>query len=372
MNRVRNLLLTALRDERGIALVMAMGMLLAMSVTLTGVVYFTSTNTRSSSYAKEEQKSVAIAEAGLNNALSAVMDADNDVNLDDPAWLATPRTTTFPGGSVTWSGQLLSCEEGDPSGCDIYWLITGTATVANPTGPAAAPIQRTLTVRAPLKAPPETVEAIDLWNWVYTARTGNTCDMTIDQSVAIQSPLFVEGNLCMTSTATVVGGPFVVGGNLTLANPQNGVGSNSTPVTAPVRIGGWCQYKNNVAVNKCKKEPNTPSTNIYATNFSNNTADFGITLPGVYWWKGDSPDGTAGWYEKSAPGPFFGCKTSSGTVPTFEVAGDKIMNNNVPGIFNLTPSGSSYTCITRRGQLSWDHLTKTLTLRGTIFIDGSV
>jgi hypothetical protein len=371
MSDIRARIARKLQEERGIALIIAMGVLLAMSVALTGVIYFTSTNTLTASYDKQGQSAVSLAEAGLNNALAVVMDPVNEEFLNDPTWLTSPRTTTFPGGTVTWSGELRQCEDTDPSGCDLYWLITGTAKVTNPTGPTQD-IQRTMTIKAPIKGPPETTESLEIWNWVYTHRTGFTCDMTIDQSVAIQSPLYVRGNLCMRSTSTVVGGPFVVGGNLMLVNPQNGVGTSAKPVTDPVRIGGWCQYKNLAIVNKCEKEPHIPNTNIYATNFSHDTAEFGITLPQVYWWKGDSPNGSFGWYEKASPGPMFRCTTSSGTTPTFEVSGDTIMNNNVPGIFNLTPSGSSYTCITRRGQLSWNHLSKTLTLRGTIFIDGSV
>jgi hypothetical protein len=47
-------------------------------------------------------------------------------------------------------------------------------------------------------------------------------------------------------------------------------------------------------------------------------------------------------------------------------------NNSVPTVFNLTPSGSSYTCRTAGGELSWNAGTKVLTVRGMIFIDGSV
>jgi hypothetical protein len=46
-------------------------------------------------------------------------------------------------------------------------------------------------------------------------------------------------------------------------------------------------------------------------------------------------------------------------------------NNNVAGVFDLTPSASDYTCQTRRGELSWNHLTHTLKISGTVFIDGS-
>jgi len=41
------------------------------------------------------------------------------------------------------------------------------------------------------------------------------------------------------------------------------------------------------------------------------------------------------------------------------------------GTFNLTPA-SSYTCQTAAGELSWNATTKTLTVHGTVFIDGSV
>jgi hypothetical protein len=45
--------------------------------------------------------------------------------------------------------------------------------------------------------------------------------------------------------------------------------------------------------------------------------------------------------------------------------------NDSAGTFNLTPS-NSYSCQTAGGELSWNATTKALTVRGTIFIDGSV
>ncbi|HEV8251132.1 MAG TPA: pilus assembly PilX N-terminal domain-containing protein [Gaiellaceae bacterium] len=354
------------------ALVIAMAVLLVISVSLTGVIYFSSANARSSNYSKGERSAVALAEAGLNNALAAIMDPSNDFNLDDPAWLATARTSTYPGGTVTWSGQLL----GETSKT-LYWRITATSSVRNPTGPGTAPIHRTLYLRVPLKAPPDSREALEIWNWIYNHQVGNACDMTIDQSVALQSPLFVRGNLCLRSTATIANGPLVVGGNLTLSQPQNSVGSAGARLTNKVRIGGWCQYKNYATVNLCAPEPSSgPSnhTNVFALNFNNNPSDYNITLPPVYWSKTVPPYET-GWYEKSSPGPNFPCRTVSGTPPVFDTKTATGLpdgfNNSVGGVVNLTPPSQSYTCITRRGQLSWDSVSHTLTVRGTIFIDGS-
>jgi hypothetical protein len=369
---VHRRLQAGVRDERGIALVMALGVLMVISVSLTGIIYFTSTNARSSDYAKAEVSSLALAEAGLNNALAAVTDPDNDVNLEDPEWLgsaAQPITSTFPGGTVTWYGELVE------DGPAVYWRITATGDVANPTGPNTADVRQTLTMKVPLRPPPETREALEIWNWIYNEQTGNVCDMTIDQSVALASPLFVKGNLCLRSTAAVVNGPLIVGGNLTLAQPQNSVGFPAQRLTKDVRIGGWCQYKNFSAVNKC--QANRTDTNVWVAPgyFGNTPSDYQISLPPVYWAYGyDLPE--VGWYEKASPGPFFGCKaaTVSGTPPVFDVRepdGRLLFRGSTPaGSFNLAPPSQSYTCITRRGQLSWNHATRELTLRGTIFIDG--
>jgi hypothetical protein len=83
------------------------------------------------------------------------------------------------------------------------------------------------------------------------------------------------------------------------------------------------------------------------------------------------------WYVNAAPGPRQACTTQSGTVPVFDnnTTWDA-PNGSVPGVFNLTPSSTDYSCVVQSGsavvgQLSWNHTTKTLTINGTIFIDGS-
>ena len=50
------------------------------------------------------------------------------------------------------------------------------------------------------------------------------CDMTLVNSVTVASPLYVEGNLCMTNTATITKGPLVVKGQLSVTKSQNYVG----------------------------------------------------------------------------------------------------------------------------------------------------
>src|SRR5215210_6207686 len=211
-----------LAAENGIALVMAVGILAFMSLTITGVIYFTSTNQRSSSYSRAEVASIDFAEAGINNALAVLFDIRNSSNLNNPN-LLTPRTTPYSEGSVTWKGALVNV-----TGQPLYWLVTATGNVKNPTGPNTNPVKRTLTMRVPLQSPSLTTPAMEVWNWIYTHRTGFTCDMSILQSVHVVSPLYVRGNLCLRNGAKIARGPLIVGGSLDQQNPQTSVGTSAT------------------------------------------------------------------------------------------------------------------------------------------------
>ena len=79
------------------------------------------------------------------------------------------------------------------------------------------------------------------------------------------------------------------------------------------------------------------------------------------------------WYENAKPGPKHNCTT--GSFPGgFD--NNSYMNNSLPGSAEVTPSTSSYTCQVKDansnilGELSWNHVTDVLKIKGTIFIDG--
>jgi len=100
-----------------------------------------------------------------------------------------------------------------------------------------------------------------------------------------------------------------------------------------------------------------------------------VTAPTVQW---------NDWYLNSSPGPYYPCAAPAAGEPANPAfnfdspvaslsdsdANKLAYKNDNQGIVNLTP-GSSYTCKTVNGQLSWDYPNKILTVSGTIFIDGS-
>jgi hypothetical protein len=83
------------------------------------------------------------------------------------------------------------------------------------------------------------------------------------------------------------------------------------------------------------------------------------------------------WYLHASPGPYSPCTSPSGTPPVFDNDQGVLAspdpsrrNNSVLVPFNLTPT-LSYTCKATGGELSWDGNAKKLTVKGTIYIDGS-
>ena len=337
-----NRLARLLRAERGLALVSTLGVVSFLALAGTSVVAFSATNYGSASRSKADMGAYALAEAGVNNA-AAVLNAAADPTVPT---LLPARTSTYEGGTVTWSGSY--------DAATSVWTVTATGELRNPTGVNAAPVRRTLTAKISVSASGALTQTLSnqAWNYVVATHTGSQCDETLSNSVTWSARLFVVGNLCLSTGATITAGPVVVGGVASLGSTDNFIGSSASPVSE-VHVVGGCKYGN-------ARTPHTPcssSDHVYATVSDANPA--GITPPTPDWDR---------WYNAAMPGPRAGCTASTGAVPAFD--NDSTRNNSVTTAFNLTPA-SSYSCASGTGQLAWDATTHVLTVNGTVFIDGS-
>src|SRR5215210_3355346 len=119
-----------LREERGMALVMAFGIMIVT------IIDYTASNTRNAGYSKSKTTAFTLAEAGINNAVSVLNNPSN--NSLDPNILAS-QTSSIEGGSVTWSGTF--------DRAAAAWALTSTGSIKNPTGPKAGNVTRTLTAK---------------------------------------------------------------------------------------------------------------------------------------------------------------------------------------------------------------------------------
>ncbi len=334
-----------LRDQRGIALVMSLAVLFVLMIAAASLLSYSGAQLRHSSYDRSAQAAYALAEAGINEAAAVLHNpANNALN----ASLLAPQTSSYDGGTVTRSGVF------DPSQAE--WTITSTGTVANPTGGGASPITRTLSAKVTVTPVLTGVLNSQAWNYIYDWGTGEICDMTLQQSVEVDSPLYVEGNLCLQNTATIVSGPLVVKGRLTLAQNANSVGSATSPINE-AHIGNGCKYQNNPLHVPCSGAPD----NVFAQTLDSSPT--AIQPPMIDW---------DGWYQNASPGPRFACyepnSSPPSSWPTFDT--NQARDNSVASAWNLAPTGS-YDCWTEGGRLKWDATAKQLTVSGTIFIDGS-
>src|SRR4051795_2836520 len=116
--RVPRRLLVRLSDERGIALMMALGIMLVLAIALTTTIYLTSSSGRHANSSNAGQKSFALAEAGVNNAISvlhAAYDVPSPPTFPGLSTLLPVRTSAYDTGSVTWSGSLV------PTAASAQW-----------------------------------------------------------------------------------------------------------------------------------------------------------------------------------------------------------------------------------------------------------
>jgi hypothetical protein len=384
-------------DERGQSLVLALLVLTVLAITLGSVIFFTASNQRSSSYQKAAQVATSLAEAGVNNAVSVLANPANSCCLEQPWGSGTTAvlpdnsvshpayTTTYPGGTGDWWGNLKQSTE--------VYTVHGKATVPNPTG--GSPIVKYMSANVQVNQPKPGTIQVGVWNSIYSPfGPSSGCDTTVAQGVNMNVPLYVGGNLCLANGA-LVNAPTYVGGFLYVNNKQAGIGTSSTPVTSraqaganPVHVGSYCQVQNGgTQVNPCAQEPHNPSTNVFLSMsgawnpqvLKANMPDFAsVTAPEICWAASSNCPGdlAGGWYNVASPGPLHPCQTVSGTPPVFDNTSKFGPDEGLPGgsvaaSFNLTPA-TSYTCKTAQGELSWNAATRVLTVYGTIFIDGSV
>jgi hypothetical protein len=341
-----------LAGERGTALVMSLGMSSVLAISGTSAVLYTTSGERAANRSKAEVRAQALAEAGVNYAFATLY------NASDPtlASAVPPRTLQLEGGTVEYYGSLDQANN--------RWTLTGIGRVPSP-NPNAADVIRIIRGRARIGSSTHGSENNAVWNYVYAdATTGCT---SIGNSVNVNVPLYIRGNLCLSNSASVTGYALQVGGTLSLSNTSH-VGSTvagassldeNNPQVHEVHVAGGCR----LGTSGPFTSPCGEAQRVYS-EVSPDANTTGLTKPPV-----DLPN----WYQNSYPGPMHGCTTGSfpGGFDT-----DTVMNVS-RGTVNLAPA-TAYDCQVRDalneliGRIAWDPTTKVLTILGTIFIDGNL
>jgi len=101
LTSIRSRIDLRLRDERGIALVLALVVMGTLSITAVSVAMFTTSNETSSARDRDVARALNTAEAGLNNALAVLTQQDSTGTQPIGATLAS-TTFTLDGYSGTY------------------------------------------------------------------------------------------------------------------------------------------------------------------------------------------------------------------------------------------------------------------------------
>jgi len=101
-------MLSKLKSQAGSALVMSMGILAVLTISATTLVAYSTSNARSGAYSKENELSFSLAEAGLNNAMAVLSNPSNDSlqQATLPMTEATASSASYEGGTAKWYGVL--------------------------------------------------------------------------------------------------------------------------------------------------------------------------------------------------------------------------------------------------------------------------
>jgi Tfp pilus assembly protein PilX len=354
---VNRRILGHLRCERGIALPMALLVMMVLSIALVTAIELSSSGQRSTNISKAEQVALSVAEAGLNEAQAVLANASDPANSSAlPASCDTP-----PSPDVTAEGGT-ACYWGSLSGST--WTISAKSTVPNPTGAAA--ITHVVSQQLAVSSSPATTANNPAWNYIYS--DSPTGCMILQSSVQIKQKVYVKNDLCLGSSARIfaeaqevsVEGEINVDSSAWIGQgtplPTLNLGSTS----AGCRKGAFDSNGNPIGGGSFSYPCTAAAHQVNATTQNHTVPDPPPTKP---------PVDIAARYADAKPGPSHACTSSTGVPPTFDNNG--VMDNTSPTVSLI---GAAYSCsVTGGGTISWvPGDPGTLTVNGTIFFDGDI
>ena len=388
-----------LRNEDGIALVMALGITVVLIIFVASMISYTTAGQRGASLGSADLQARQYAEAGLNSAYSLLVnqnsvsggtptaanllgcagatgasDPNGPSNCASPSpkviCLATTSCTSGSAGSARVFGFFSGSNPSTYNGTSVAsstWLLVSTGFARNPSSSAVSAKTTTATVRI---TPLDSGAVASVWNHIFMTAplVPNVCQTNFNgNNTMITSPLYVIGNLCLSgqnvSVQEVVGGQAIdlmVGGKLVLSGSGSKVGVDvSHPITSGVVQGGCTTVSVSSSTSTC-----APAGFSYWVT----TTDTFVANDAPVMTSAD----IAADYAAFDPGPKHSCATGGLPASTFD---NDTTQNGTNTSFELLPN-SSYTCVSQSGssvgQMSWNNTTKALTINGSVFLDGNL
>ena len=355
-----------MRSESGQSLVLAFIVMCALSITVGGVISFTTSNESQFGRDRQLDRAFHIAEAGLNNGIEVIEKKDP---ANAPGQIGTPYPATgayslfIDGGTGTFKVEKYQatspeCTTHAGSAPNACWVVTATGN--SPDGKILKQLQESVYWRT-VTAPVDDVYGYGLF---------------VDNSPGPGDCVFTHGSPTLQIDNVWIAGDYCPSGGATLEPTADGVGS--------VYIGGTYEGKNNSNIGTASRRYKTvniaggctvqgsvsncdASANIFSTDPAPGAVgsplqkpDIGIAAAALY--------ASADWTDNS------GC-TPAGTPSPFDDAAHPGPNQSMGTVTLFT--GSSYDCTITdhdgvKHRLAWNATTKTLSVLNGVYIDGNV
>jgi hypothetical protein len=351
---MRHLMRRLRHEESGIALVMALIIMLVLAGTTAAIVVPGQVNQRSALTSADERQAFALAESALAYGEGAVYAAGQTGK--SPVVGDHDIGTQPGGGDGYWSAVV---------GADgITWTITGTGTVN----------AVTRRVHAQATDPSSTtVTDSGVWNYVYADAAGSSCATSMNGSVTISVPIMVRGDLCISGSLNFTGSQLQVGGNLTVSGSAK-IGSSTTKITS-LQVG-----IDSTSTSTCQSV--TPGTGAcdgaHSPIYANSVVKGMSVTPQMpcigqpsSWDSQCTGTNNGTWaklhtyYDAQAALTKTGC-------PTNLFDNDTTLNNSDASISSVMLGNTDYDCFVGTNEIKWTHSSKTLLVNGTFYFDGSL
>jgi hypothetical protein len=413
---------------------MAVGIITVLTISGTTMMVYTSQNTKTASRSKVDETSFSLSEAALNNAMAVLSNPSNNALDPDllPGTEATASSAAYENGTAKWYGVLdRQAAVWTITGLGIYNNPTGSSS-AQVRRKLTAKVPIVPTYTQPLNNPSwnyiystHTGSACDQ---TLNNNVGGSSRMYVAGNLCLgnnanmnPTSLIVAGNADLSNNAaigsstsmatrveTYVGGNCRYGGGswATCTGNQDSrhiysklsdgttIGVNHTPPVIAAPVADWAAWYENAIPGPsqpCTTSSGTPPTfdNNYPTRNNSVATSFDLTASSSYVCRVGPGAQTTNSGALNATQTSITVASASG-FPTSQFRiriDDELMN--VTGGFGTTTwtvsrgvNGSTATThvtnstvlwddANTSGEISWNNTTKQLTVKGTIFIDGS-
>lgn len=323
---IRQLSRRFLREEDGIALVIAIATISILAITTTGVIVAGTSNEDTAYVSMKGRSAFAVAQQALAYGEGMVY---GDIAALTPPPTTTQSLPTQPNGATgTYTSSTYD---------GVSWHIVATGTLLGVTRTVSADVTPAQTI---------TTQGYALWHYLYEDALNPSC---VAGGAVITMPILARGNFCVQGAGTKILGTLEVGGDLsTSTNSQ--VGTSSSPVTR-LRVVGLC----NLAI------PGTGACNgstspIFASGIGR-TLDATPQMPTVNFQAA---------YDTQAALTKTGC-------PAGLFDSDTTMNASVSDFSGTMLGSTDYDCfVGGTNEIKWNHSTSALYVHGTLYFDGSL